>query len=123
VEGDVEMRIVHPDRPALVERHEGQALAVARDEVQPAGDLLDQFVVGGGVAVEDHAAGDVHVRGVALQVQEGAVEPGQAVRIGHGADSGTRTGCDDAHTNSFKVLRASPTSQNDLPNRLCPVRG
>ena len=84
VEADVEVRIVHPHRPALIEGHEGQPLAVARDEVQPAGDLLDQLVVGRRLALEDHAAGDVHVRGVALEVQEGAVEPGQAVGIGHG---------------------------------------
>src|SRR6202012_3445364 len=52
-------------------------------------DLLDQLVVGGGVALEHHAAGDMHVRGVALEVQEGAVESGQAVGIGHALDSGT----------------------------------
>jgi hypothetical protein len=84
MEGDVEVRVVHPDRPALVEGDEGQALAIARNEVQPAGDLLHQLVVGGGVALEHHASGDVHVRGVALEVQERAVESRQAVWIGHG---------------------------------------
>ena len=77
------MRVVDPDRPALVEGHEGQTLAVARDQVQPARDLLDELVVGRRLAVEHHAAGDVHVSGVALEVQEGAVEPREAVVIGH----------------------------------------
>ena len=35
VVGDVEVRVVHPHRAALAERHVGQPLAVAGDEVQP----------------------------------------------------------------------------------------
>ena len=47
VVADVEVRVVDPHRPSLAERHEGQALAVAGDEVQPALDRGDRVVVGG----------------------------------------------------------------------------
>ena len=81
VEGDVEVGVVDPHRPALAERHERQPLAVAGHQVEPRDDLLDELVVGRRRALEHHAAGDVHVRGVALEVQERAVEPGQPVRL------------------------------------------
>ena len=57
----VEVRIVDPDRPALAERHGGQALAVAGDEVQTALDRPEELVVGRDLALEDHHRGDVHV--------------------------------------------------------------
>ncbi len=47
VEGDVEVRIVDPHRPALSQRHERQPLAIAGNEVEPIDDLLDELVVGG----------------------------------------------------------------------------
>ena len=87
VEVGVEVRIVDPHRAPLVEGDEGQALAVARHEVQPRDDLRDQLVVGRCRPLEDHAAGHVHVRGVPLQVQERGVEPSQAVSAGHRRDS------------------------------------
>ena len=70
VEADVEMGIVDPNRPALVQRHECQPLAVARHEMQSRHDRRDQIVVGRRRAVEHHAAGDVHVRRVALEMQK-----------------------------------------------------
>jgi hypothetical protein len=43
---------------------------------------LDEVVVGGRVALEDHHRGDVHVGGPAvLDVEEGGVERGQAIRV------------------------------------------
>ena len=45
VVGDVEVGVVDPDRPALLERDERQPLAVAGDEVKPGLDLLDKLVV------------------------------------------------------------------------------
>ena len=77
------MRVVHPPRAALAERHERQPLAVARHQMQPALDRLQQLVVGGRVALEHHDRRHVHVRGRVLQVQERRVESGQAIS-GHG---------------------------------------
>ena len=87
VEADVEVGVVDPHRAALVERHEGQPLAVARDEVQAGRRSAPPTRRSRCVAVEHHAAGHVHVGRVALQVQERAVQAGQAVRVGHAADS------------------------------------
>ena len=68
--GQVEVRVVDPDGTALVEGHERQPLPVARDQMQPQADLVDQLGVGGRLALEHHAAGHVHVRGIALEMQE-----------------------------------------------------
>ena len=89
VVADVEVGVVDPHRAALLERHLGQPLPVARDEVQARLGLPNQLLVGRRVAREHHARGDVHVRAVALEVQEGGVEPAQAVRVGHEGDCGT----------------------------------
>ncbi len=40
VKAGVEVRVIHPHRTPLIERHEGEPLAVARHEVQPGDDLL-----------------------------------------------------------------------------------
>ena len=45
VVGDLEVRIVDPHRPTLVQRHECQPLAVAGHQVQPRDDRLDQLLV------------------------------------------------------------------------------
>src|ERR1700722_12417045 len=110
VEADVEVGIVDPDGTALVERHECEPLAIARHEVQAGHDLADELVVAGSLTVEQHAAGDVHVGSVALEVQKRAVEPGEAVGIGHALILSCRPACDDAHTKKLKCLRRSPTS-------------
>jgi hypothetical protein len=82
----VEVRVVDPHRPALSKRDERESLAVARHEMQASLDGAHELVVRRRRPVEHHARGDVHVRrGVVLEVQERAVEPGQAVAIGHAA--------------------------------------
>ena len=45
VVAQVEVRVVDPDRAALLQRHEGELLAVARDEMQALVDALQQLVV------------------------------------------------------------------------------
>ena len=73
------MGVVDPLRAALAERHEGEALAVARHEAEAPLDGLEQVVVGRGRPLEDHHAGHVHVGGAVLQVEERRVEPCQAI--------------------------------------------
>ena len=83
MEAGLEVRVVDPHRSALIERHEGQALAVARHEVQARIDLLEQVFVARRRPLEHHAAGHVHVGGVALEMQERAVQTGEAIAVGH----------------------------------------
>jgi hypothetical protein len=83
VEGDVEVRIVDPGRPSLGQRDEREPLAIAGNEVQTRDDLPHELVVGGRRAFADDRAGNVHVRGPMLEVQERRVEPGEAVGGGH----------------------------------------
>ena len=83
VVADVEVGVVDPHRPPLPEGHEGQALAVAGDEVQPALDRGDRVVVGGRVALEHEDRGDVHVRAARLEVQEARIEAREAVAVAH----------------------------------------
>ena len=68
VVGGVEMWVVDPHRTSLPERHEGEALAIAGNEVQARLDRLDQLLVGRGRTLEDRASGDVHVRRIPLQM-------------------------------------------------------
>jgi hypothetical protein len=37
---EIELRIVHPDRPAQIERYGSDALALPRDQVQLGGDQV-----------------------------------------------------------------------------------
>jgi hypothetical protein len=53
--------------------------------VQAALDRLDELVVGRRLALEDQGRPHVHVRRVALEVQERRIEAGQPVRVGHAA--------------------------------------
>ena len=78
---EVQVGVVDPDRAALVEGDEAELLAEARDQVQPRLQVGAELVVGRRRAVEDHRRGDVHVGAVALEVQEGGVEAGEAVQI------------------------------------------
>ena len=82
VVAQVEVRIVDPDRPALVERDVGEALAEARDEVQARLDQLAQLVVGRRRSVEDGDGRDVQTRPGLLEVQERRVECRDAVTVG-----------------------------------------
>jgi hypothetical protein len=83
VVAQVEVRVVDPHGPALLERHEGQALAVAGDEVQARGEGVEDLLVGRRLALEDHDGGDVHVRAARFEMQEGGVESGQSLGLGH----------------------------------------
>ena len=83
VVAQVQVGVVDPPRPALAERHERQALAVARHQPEAALDGLEQLVVGRRRPFEDHHAGHVHVGGAVLQMEERRVEPCQSIR-GHG---------------------------------------
>jgi hypothetical protein len=73
VVAEVQMRVVDPLRAALVEGHEGKALAVARHEPEAALDGGEELLVGRRGTLEDHHAGHVHVRGGVLQMEEGGV--------------------------------------------------
>ncbi len=64
----VEMGIVDPHGPALLERDESQPLAVAGHEMQPRGDRVEQLVVRRRRAFDHRARRHVHVRGVPFQV-------------------------------------------------------
>ena len=82
VVAEVQVRVVDPLRASLPVRHEGELLAVARDQVQAPLGGLHQLVVIRGIAGEEHHPGDVHVGAVVLQVEERRVQSGQAV-AGH----------------------------------------
>jgi hypothetical protein len=60
----------------------GQLLAVAGDQVEAPFEVLEELEVGRRLALEQHDGGDVHVRGVVLQVEEGGVEPTEAFSHG-----------------------------------------
>ena len=61
---EVEVRIVDPQRPPGLQRRCGELLAVARDEVQPAADVVGELVEVGRRSFEDQHPADVHVRRV-----------------------------------------------------------
>jgi hypothetical protein len=82
----VEVRVVDPHRPRLGKRWEGELLAVAGDEVQARVDLRHEVLVVGGVALEEHAGADVHVGARVLEREEGGVEAGEPIGVGHRAD-------------------------------------
>jgi len=80
----VVMGVVCPHRPALFQGDVGEPLAVARNQVHARVEMLDQLVRRRGLALEHHDRGDVHVgRPVVLEMQEGGIEGGQAVGVGH----------------------------------------
>ncbi len=83
VVAEVEVRVVDPDRAALVQRDLGEALAKARDEVQPRLDVDAQLVPGRRGALEDRHRRDVEALARLLEVQERGVEGGDAVAVGH----------------------------------------
>ena len=82
----VEVGVVGPHRASLAEGDVRQALAIAGDQVQSADDVVDQFLEGRSLTLEDHHRGHVHVgSGVVLQVQERGIEGRQAVGVRHTA--------------------------------------
>jgi hypothetical protein len=66
----VQVRVVDPLRAALPERDVGELLPVARHQMQALLDVLDELVVVGRAATEQHCSGDVHVRRAVLEVKE-----------------------------------------------------
>ena len=76
VKANVEPVVVDPYRAALIQRDQRQPLAVARHEVEPGLDVLDEVFVGGRRALEDEHRGDVQRGRLVLEVQEGSVEWG-----------------------------------------------
>jgi hypothetical protein len=82
VVAQVQVGVVDPLRAALSERHERQALAIARYQPEAALDGLEQVVIGRGRPLEDHHSGHVHMGGPVLQMKERRVEPREAIR-GH----------------------------------------
>ena len=76
---EVQVRVVDPDRPALVERDEPQLLAEAGDEMEARLEVVAELPEVRRRALEDHRRGDVHVSSVALQVEEGRIQAGQPI--------------------------------------------
>ena len=58
---EVEVAIVDPDRPARLKRRERELVAVARHEVQPRPDVIQEVVVRRRRTFEDQHRPDVHV--------------------------------------------------------------
>ena len=81
---EVEVGIVHPHRPAAVERRGGQLVAIARHEMQPPADLLQQLAHRRRRALDDDQAADVHVGVGSLLVQKGCVDRGEPVEVALG---------------------------------------
>jgi hypothetical protein len=81
VELEVEARVVHPQRPAALQGRERELLAVARDEVQPRADVVDERLEGRRRAFEDEHGPDVHVRGGALLREERRVHRREPVTV------------------------------------------
>ena len=73
-------------RPAL-QRREGELLPVARHEVQPRLDVLEELVVDRRRALEDEHGADVHVRRLVLLGEEAGVGRAQPVEVGNGHGS------------------------------------
>ena len=93
---EVEVRVVDPDRPPLVEGDEAQLLAEARNQVQARGDVVAELAVGGRRALEDDRRGDVHVGAGALHVKERGIESGQSFGS-HGSSSHRPGGHERGH--------------------------
>ncbi len=81
VVGEVEVRIVDPERPAGLDRREGELLPEAGDHVQAAAHVLEQVLVGRRRSLEDHDRADVHVRVGRLVRQERRVDRAQPVHV------------------------------------------
>ena len=74
VVGEVERRVVDPQRPAGLERRDRELLAVAGDEVQARLDVGEELVEPGRLALEDREPADVHVRVRLLLREEARVD-------------------------------------------------
>ena len=89
MEVEIEMHIVHPEWPREVARYAEHPLTQSRSQVEPRLDDSHDVVVGErtlGPGVQHGHAGDVHVHGRALQVEEARVQAGQTFGC-HGVPS------------------------------------
>src|SRR3954468_9054704 len=90
VVGQVEGRVVDPQRPPRLERRRRQLLPVARHQMQPRLDVREELVERRRRAVEEREPADVHVRVRLLLRQEGRVHGGEPVQMllrGHASNS------------------------------------
>ena len=76
---EIELRLVDPDRPALLERHELHALPVARYARQARFDQVQEVAIRRRLAFEDGHGADVHVGRAVLQLQEQCVQRTEAL--------------------------------------------
>jgi hypothetical protein len=83
VVGEVQVRIVDPDRPALSKGHEAKLLTKAGHEVKSRLDVVPKLEVGRSRALEQRGRGHMHLGSIPLQVEERGVKAGEAVCHGH----------------------------------------
>ena len=115
VVGEVEGRVVHPERPPRLDGREGELLAEARHEVQPAAHVVEEVVVGRRRPLEDQDRADVHVAVRALVRQERGVDRREPVEVGlHGT---TTLPAEGLPVPCFGVS-ASPAIQKQGPKRV-----
>jgi hypothetical protein len=81
VVGEVERRVVDPQRPAGLERRRRELLAVARHEVQPRLDVREEVVQRGRLALEQRERADVHVRVGLLLRQERGIDGREPIEM------------------------------------------
>ena len=81
---DIEVRVLHPDRPSEAERHRAQLVAVARDPRQAPGQVSQEFLMGGCWSLEHRDRGDRHrhVRVSVLRIDKHGVQRVQPVHDG-----------------------------------------
>ena len=78
----VEPRVVHPQRPAGVQRRKRQLLPEPGDELQPASDVVEQNALGQQRTLEDPDAANVHVRIAAvLHMEEAGIDAAEPVEM------------------------------------------
>ena len=76
---EVELGLVDPDRPALLERNEHHALPVARDLLQPRLDQREEVPIRRRWALENGHRADVHMGAAILDFQEQRIEGAEAL--------------------------------------------
>ena len=86
--GEVEVGVVHPQRPAGAQGRITDLLAIARNEVEPPADVLEEVLVGRWRPLERGDATDVHMGPAALLEEEGGVHGAEAIEVllGHRND-------------------------------------
>ena len=96
VELDVEVGIVDPQRVAGLQRRLGKFLAIARNQVQAAADVVEEVLERRRRTLESEDATDVHVGGWALLVEERGIDRSETVEMLLHAPKTTQVGPDRA---------------------------